>query len=112
MSDDALLALSDALVVRALERAAGRMGRSGRSGGTPRHQVYRVAPPGRDTDQLLQGAWDLCGEYAYRHRLPFDSNAWARALQGYTAALLATRNEHTLDDLARALYPLRLHHAC
>lgn len=105
---DALLALSDMLVVRALERGYSRLPRSTRAGLTvPRHRVHeRIRLTEAVQDGMLADAWALCPEYVRRWQLPVDDAAWAAALDGYTRVLLRTGRPHTLDGMAAALAPL------
>ena len=103
---DTLTALSDVLVVRALERACNRgLARTRWTTGTAvRHRAYErlVIPPER-IDHALEDAWCHLPELAERHRLPIDPRLWARALDGYVRDLLDTRQPHTLPGLELAL---------
>jgi hypothetical protein len=112
-----LLALSDALVMRALERAASR-GLPGharddcRRDGIPQHRAYlhrRIEPA--KIPAALNGAWAFTSELVYRWDLPIDPGDWATVLHGYTRGLLLRQDPHRLDDLASALPSVGAGHA-
>lgn len=113
----ALLALSDVLVDRALERCYSR-GLSGDArrrvaeNGTPRHHAYQqvLIPAARHTHALAD-AWSLTTELAYRWQLPIEPAEWAAVLDRYCRGLLSSGAAHDLDELARSLAVLGASHA-
>jgi hypothetical protein len=101
--DPVLVALSDAAVLVALERAWNRvMPRSARAGVPPaaRHSAYLDAPIYLDAlDKALAGAWDLLPMLAARHGLDVDVRQWGNLLDGYTRALLMACEPHEPERL-------------
>lgn len=103
---DTLVALSDVVVIRALERACNRgLARTRWSTGTEvRHRAYeRIPIPAARVDHALEDAWCHLPDLARRHRLPIAPQLWADALDAYVRDLLDTRQPHTLDRLELAL---------
>lgn len=113
----ALLALSDVLVVRALERCYSRAlpGDARRRAAllrSPRHRAYEHIriPPARHS-HALDAAFTITGELTYRWQLPVEPTEWATVLDDYCRRLLTTMAPHTLDDLEQALRLLGAGHA-
>lgn len=110
MSD--LLALSDVLVLRALERAYSRgLIGSSRSAiarrNIPRHRAYEaILIPTARHSPALDGAWAVTDELATEWHLPVAADAWARALDGYCRDLLASQRPRSLTDLEVITAPL------
>lgn len=108
MADDAvLLAVSDTLVLKALERAATsalpRSARSAMSLGR-RCRAYEDHPlDDAKIDAGLRGMWDLCPMLAGRHDLDVDVLAWQQLLDTYTRALLMMGEPHRVARLAAQL---------
>ena len=104
--DPSLLALSDLLVLTALERAWSRSVRRARYG-TPaaqRHNQYLRSPvPVEKIDSALRDSWVLCPILADRHDLDTDPAAWQQLLDSYTRALLMAGQSHHPDRLAALL---------
>lgn len=105
----ALLALSDVVVYRALERSFSR-GVSGYARATAaeegiaRYQAYRRFPiVGSRQVRALEGSWELLPELVWRWQLPVLAAEWEKVLDHYTRQLLADSTEHTLDDLSVSL---------
>lgn len=113
----ALLALSDVLVDRALERAYSRglpgdARRRAALANTPRHRAYeQIRIPASRHDHVLDDAWSMTPELADRWLLPVDPAEWAVVLDRYTRRLLSTGAPKTLDDLGQALTLLGAGHA-
>lgn len=103
MSD--LLALSDVLVLRALERAYSRgLIGSSRSAiarrNVPRHRAYEaILIPAARHSPALDGAWSVTDELAQAWHLPVAGDAWARSLDAYCRDLLTTQRPRSLTDL-------------
>lgn len=109
----ALLAASDVLVQRALERAGNRLLSGLRR--TPSFDLTPLAdvpvtevhvhladPTGvQPLDQLLDGAWSMAPEVAARWEV--DPAALVAALDGYTRGLLAGRQPHRWDRMVELL---------
>lgn len=107
-----LLAASDIIVRRALERAGSRL-RSAAGKGTPGGaaaiacdnlftlHTHIDASAHSDFDTLLDGAWVLVPEVAERYGM--DSDTLVGLLDTYTRALLAARKEHRYGNLCVAL---------
>lgn len=103
---DTLVALSDVVVIRALERACNRGLARTRwtTGSDVRHKAYeRIAIPPERVDHALEDAWCHLAELTARHRLAIAPKLWATALDAYVRDLLQTRQPHTLDRLELAL---------
>lgn len=110
--DPALLALSDLLVLTALERAYARTARRARYTCPPaeRHNQYlRHAIPEAQVEAVLRDAWALCPTLAIRHNLDVDPTDWHALLDGYTRALIMMSQNHNPTRLIGAL--ARLHPA-
>lgn len=113
----ALLALSDLLVVRALERACSR-GLSGDARRAARRHVdhpYRAyeafkVPPTR-VAYALEEAWTMTTPIVDRWQLPIEPGEWAHVLDLYARGLLTRQAPHTLDSLDAALALLGAGHA-
>lgn len=112
-----LLALSDVVIYRALERAFSR-GVSGYARATAseegiaRHEAYRRFPiVGARQGRALEGSWEVLEQLRWRWQLPIPAPEWATVLDHHTRALLTTGAEHNLDDLAEALTALGAGHA-
>lgn len=112
----ALLALSDVLVIGALERSCSRglTGEQRRLAGrhSLRYRAYEFVhiPPNRHTP-ALEGAWALTAELTIRHSLPVDAGEWSSVLDNYCRGLLASGQPHTLDHLEAALLLLEAGYA-
>lgn len=104
----ALVAASDGIVHRALERAGSRVRSSANRRGTTfahadsstLHTIVDALSLA-DLDNLLAGAWDRVPEVAARYGV--DPDALTVTLSKYVAALIASRSEHTIDRLRAAL---------
>lgn len=112
----ALLALSDVLVVRALERAYSRglTGSKRRDAAHhgPRHCAYMVEPiPAARHTHALDGAWDMCDDLVFRWQLPVPAETWSYVLDEYARGLLKSQAPHSLDALEQALRLLGAGHA-
>lgn len=111
-----LLALSDVLVVGALERfcSRGLTGEQRRLAARYglRYRAYESVhvPTGRH-EHALEGAWDLIGDFTHRWDLPVDPQQWINVLDAYCRQLIETRQQHTLTALDDALTKLRIRHA-
>lgn len=111
-NQEALVAASDVIVRRALERAGTRL-RSAAGKGTPGGAAAIECPdPTRlhltidatehaDLTALLEGAWTWVPDLADRFAVP--PAALVATLDAYTRALLAAGHEHDYERLARAL---------
>lgn len=111
-NEEALVAASDVIVRRALERAGTRL-RSAAGKGTPGGAAAIECPdPTRlhltidatehaDLTALLEGAWTWVPDLADRFAVP--PAALVATLDAYTRALLAAGHEHDYGRLARAL---------
>lgn len=104
-----LLALSDVLVVRALERAysrglTGEYRRATHDRQLPRHRAYEQIhiPPSRHA-RALDDAWSLTDELAASWDLPIASPVWARSLDDYCRSLLTTQRPRSLPELEAIL---------
>jgi hypothetical protein len=107
--DPTLLALSDLLVLTALERTWARQRRSNRPSCPPtqRHMQYMRYPvPDDRIEHVLRDAWCLCPQLVTRHHLDVDADRWADVLNDYTRALLLMTVGHTPDRLTPLLLPL------
>lgn len=109
--DPVLVALSDLLVMTALERACSRsLPRSVRGhelAAHERHVAYLTNPIDPDRiEHALRGAWVLCPYLAARHDLPIDYGQWAGLLDSYVTALLMVCEPHETDTLRPHLAPL------
>lgn len=101
-----LLAVSDVLILTALERAWARtVKRAQRScPAHQRHNQYLTSPVREDRmEAVLHDAWTLCPLLTHRHDLPVDPVAWADTLDGYTRALLLMAQPHNPTRLAPIL---------
>lgn len=111
-----LLAISDVLVVSALERACSRglTGEQRRLAGRHglKYRAYETVhiPVGRH-DRALDGAWMQTIDLAARWELPVDAVMWAITLDTYARGLLATMTAHTVTGLDEALSVLGSSHA-
>lgn len=105
-----LLALSDLLILTALERAWSRtVPRSQRVNmrAADRHRGYTMVPiHDHAIDKALTDAWVLTVPLAHRHHLPVNAQAWAQLLDTYTRALLQMSQQHTPQRLAPYLLAL------
>lgn len=112
----ALLALSDVLVIGALERSCSRglTGEQRRVAGRHalRYRAYEFIhiPPTRH-EHALEGAWSIAGELIDRWTLPVDAEQWSRVLDRYCRGLLTECRPHTLLGLDQALAMLGAGHA-
>lgn len=115
MSD--LLALSDVLVLRALERACSRgLDGSSRSAiarrNVPRHRAYEgIQIPAARHARAFEDAWSITGELADTWDLPVAPADWAATLDAYCRHLLSTRRPRSLTDLESVLAPLEVSRA-
>lgn len=110
MTGATVLAVSDLLVMTALERAGSRVAPRSQRAGVDRYRVHeRYAIPVSRIDYALGvapgsvGAWSLCPLLHSRHRLPVDLEQWTAMLDGYTRALLLMGQPHTTSRLAEAV---------
>lgn len=105
--DPVLLAVSDTLVFKALERAATYGPRARRRGGAAgRYRAYEDNPvPVERIDSVVGGMFTLCPLLADRHNLDVDVVAWAALLESYTRVLLMMgqthRPAHLIDTLGQ-----------
>lgn len=107
--DPALLAVSDVLILHALERAWARtVRRADRSCPAHlRHNQYLRAPvPEERIEAVLHDAWTNCNLLVHRHALPVDPVAWSDTLDSYTRALLLMCQPHAPARLTQVLIPL------
>jgi len=103
----ALLAACNALVYRALERAGNKMcdakAKANGLGEYPAHERYmhRTGTSGPSSVTCLQGAWDtatpVLGAFTE------ETSDVISVLDSYTATLIGTKAEHSVDRLRRAL---------
>lgn len=102
-----LLALSDLMVLTALERAFSRakpQGQRGHIAAAARHRAYESVPiPVDRIDYLLRDAWALCPLLSARYALDVDPVAWAELLGSYTATLLMACQHHSKHELRAQL---------
>jgi hypothetical protein len=111
--DPVLLALSDVLVLKALERSAtfGSRARRGPVSSPQRHLAYEQNPvPVEKIDPVVKDMFVLCPILAGRHSLAVDVAAWAALLEQYTRVLLMMGQPHRpvrLLDLLSRLDPPR-----
>jgi hypothetical protein len=104
--DRALLAVSDVLVLKVLERAATYGPRSRRAATQPerRHVAYERCPVPLDKlDPVLRDMWVLCPKLAHRHGLDVDIEAWMALLDQYVRVLLMMGQPHTPEGLSAVL---------
>lgn len=109
----ALLALSDVLVVRALERAYSRgldgSHRAALGNQVLRHRAYEHTPiPAIRHGHALEGAWTITVELTQSWDLPIRAEEWSTALDAYCRELLTARRPRSLDGLEAALAALRV----
>ena len=110
--DPALLAISDTLVLHALERAWARTVKRNGRGCNPaqRHNQYLRQPVPEDkVENVLHDAWALCPLLAHRHDLDVDPQVWGDLLHNYTRALLMMcqpHNPHRLTEVLALLGPV------
>lgn len=110
-----LLALSDVLVLVALERAASRSlpGSVRRTiPASQRHRAYELHPiPEAKMDQALTDAWSSCSLVAARHDLEVSVTDWVALLDSYTRTLILMGQNHTPRRLRPHLLRLTLDYA-
>jgi hypothetical protein len=107
--DPVIVALSDLLVMTALERAWARAVKRARYAVPPQARHHQYMQINVSEDQMtaaLRDAWALAPTLQARHRLDLDPSAWADVLNGYTRALLMMRVSHHPDRLRPLLAPL------
>jgi hypothetical protein len=108
--DPVLVAVSDCLVLTALERAWSRtVPRSDRQRVSARdkHRGYVIVPiRGDRIDKALDGAWQLCQLLQHRHALSVHWDEWAALLDQYTRALIMMSQPHQTTALTAYLAPL------
>lgn len=108
--DPVLVAVSDCLVLTALERGWSRtVLRSDRAKvpSNQKHQGYLRFPIHMDKiDKALTDAWQLCALMAHRHDLDIPWKDWAAVLDGYTRAIVTALEPHSIERLAEFLAPL------
>jgi hypothetical protein len=109
--DPVLLAISDCLVLTALERAASRvLPRSVRSTG-PRHAAHEQCAVHPDRlDKALEGAWSLLPLLADRYDVEVTVAAWRELLDSYCRALLQMGQPHRTTALAHHLQAVAAEH--
>lgn len=107
---EALVAASDALVARALERAGSRLRNAARRakvdlGDCPPESLHACGEVDATgllpLDDLVDGAWDRVPVVAGRYGI--DADALTATLDGYTRALLASGEDHDYETLAGVL---------
>jgi len=106
---DPILALSDLLVLTALERAWARAVKRGRyhvPAATRHNQYLRTVIDETLIDSALRDAWALVPLLAVRHGLGVDPYAWTQTLDSYTRALVMAQEPHSPARLAPLLTPL------
>lgn len=112
-----LLALSDVLVIRALERSSmvgldGSIRRALNDRGIAKHCSYQhIRVPPTRYHRIFEGTWSITRELVETWRLPIDAADWSAALDAYCRNLLATQRPRSLDDLAVALDRVGVRHA-
>lgn len=111
-----VLAVSDLLVLTALERAWARTRRrpTGAQSNNPpaatRHAQYMSQPvPSQRLDVALRDAWALCPLLVDRHSLDVEPVAWMQLLDSYTRTLLMMGQPHRVAELGRHLQALPAH---
>lgn len=113
----ALLALSDVLVVRAMERCYSRglpgdIRRRVAVVHVPRHRAYeQFRIPASRHSHVLDDAFSICPELVYRWQLPVEAREWSVVLDRYCRQLLTSMSAHTLDALEDELKLLGAGHA-
>jgi hypothetical protein len=97
--DERLLAVSDLLVLVALERGFARVvprSLRPRVPSSERHRGYtlvRIQPEA--INKALTDAWVLCPMLASRNRFTLEVPAWQELLDSYTRSLLLSAEPHT-----------------
>lgn len=91
----ALMAASEPLVMRAVERAWNRAGKRGRT---------RLPVPSADLDAAMMGAWEGVSRAAAL--LGVDGEALYRVLDSYARSILTTGDRYDPMALSAALHPL------
>lgn len=108
--DPVLLAVSDLLVLVALERGFARVvprSLRPRVSSSERHRGYELVPIRADAiDKALKDAWVLCPMLASRNRLRIDVDAWVQLLDTYTRSLVLMGQPHSPSRLRPCLAPL------
>lgn len=100
----ALLAVCDAMVVRAIERAGNRLKNKTGNNTTsidPLSLHCSVDISAAEATRLLDGAWTLLPRLVTRHG--FAADDVEHALDGYCRSLLTTSSEHDVDKMIRYL---------
>lgn len=106
-----LLAVSDLLVVKALESVGKRIVSSDRSryserleAGLPFHSAHTRWAVQSDVSKTLDASWRCAGEVLSRHgATPEQVSAVVSSLDAYTLELVKFRINHDVDTLARRL---------
>lgn len=112
--DPVLVACSDLLVLKALERASTFGARARRRAVSPhsRHRAYEDNPvPVEKIDHIVKDMFGLCPLLATRHHLEVDTTAWATLLEQYTRVLLMMGQSHRparLIDVLGTLPPVEV----
>lgn len=104
--DPQFLAISDMMVLTALDRAFARtVKRAQRTvPAAARHSQYIHFPiPEEKFEAVLHDAWALCPLMATRYDLACDVIVWMDALDGYTRALLMMGEAHSPERLTATL---------
>ena len=106
MSDKTLIAVSDVLVLTALQRAYSRcITRATKP--VPlreRHRAYEhIAIPEQKIEQALADAWALCPLLASKYLDDVDALKWSTTLDTYTRSLLMSSMPHTRQRLEAIL---------
>jgi hypothetical protein len=91
----ALLACSEVVVHRAIERANNRVNN--------RAKIRRPIPEDR-MSEALRGAWDYDLLRRVATVVGIDVPSWVKAMERYTTIVLATGEEHSTEVLARVLH--------
>lgn len=102
------VALSDALVLVALERAASRDLPGSVRMTTPaaeKHRLYERFPIAK-LDYALTDAWALLPRLVKEHKLGVDPAEWELMLDSYTRSLIMMCQPHELAQLTRHLEQL------
>jgi len=93
----ALLAASDALVYRALERAGNRLRQTvGKPPGVPSYETHTLVEANGNTDSLLDDAWSCAPQILVGIADPADV---VPVLNAYCKTLFATQKPHSRELL-------------
>lgn len=108
--DPVLLAVSDLLILTALERGFARVvprSMRPRVSSSERHRGYEIVPIRAEMiDKALTDAWVLCPMLASRNRFDIDVPSWVQLLDSYTRSLILMGQPHSQSVLRPKLTPL------